>query len=91
MDWPAGKLVVRAIAPLGFASFGRSLSNVVWSADKLQVLRFAKDDNTPGLLGLPIFQNRDGAPLSPEQRHILRVAGLICADGRYLDVDVFSI
>jgi len=29
-------------------------------------------------------------PHLPEQRHILRVAGLICADGRYLDVAVFS-
>jgi hypothetical protein len=91
MDRPAGKLAARAIAPLGFASFGCSLSNVVVSADKLQILRFAKDDNTPMLLGLPILQNRDGAPLSPEQRHILRVAGLICADGRYLDVAVFSV
>jgi hypothetical protein len=43
MDRPAGELAVRAITPVarsaGFAAFGRSLSNVVVSADKLQVLR----------------------------------------------------
>jgi hypothetical protein len=43
---------IQADAPLarvvGFASFGRSLSNLVISADKLQVLRFAQDDKTPG-------------------------------------------
>jgi tetratricopeptide (TPR) repeat protein len=49
---------IQADAPLarvaGFASFGRSLSNVVVSADKLQVLRFAQDDKTPGVVpGLP--------------------------------------
>ena len=63
---PLVGFAIQAEAPLarvvGFASFGRSLSNVVVSANKLQILRFAKDDNTPALVGLPIPQNPDGHP-----------------------------
>jgi hypothetical protein len=65
MDRPAGELAVRAIVSLGFASFGRSLSNVVVSADKLHVLCFAQDDNTPGCLAFPYFKTGWGT-LSPE-------------------------
>jgi hypothetical protein len=68
----------------------RSLSNVVVSADKLQILRFAKDDNTPGLLGHPDSKSGWDTLVAGITPHFAG-SGVDMCGWAVLDVDVFSI